>query len=246
MAIVSGASPGARAADARVSLRRAGRRLDLVVGGVSYSSWHPDRPWTGYVWDALAAASAFARSEPDVLLLGAGAGTVLALLRRLRPHARLVAVELDEGILAIARERFGLDDVGAELVVGDGCEFLERTRRRFDLVLDDMFAPGPDGLRRPVGDEAQHLRRIAARLAAGGIAATNVTTDGDPPGLEGCVARAHAAVFPHSLRLEPARGWNAVLVSGRSPLATDAVRRLAKSLGSEDSAGLLGVRTRRR
>ena len=73
-----GRAGGARAG--RIDLARSGRRIDIVVDGIPYSTFHPERPWTGYAWDALAAASAFVRSEtPSVLLLGAGAGTVLVV-----------------------------------------------------------------------------------------------------------------------------------------------------------------------
>src|SRR5689334_10409575 len=88
---------------AQAEIGRSGRRLDLLVAGVSYSSWHPSQPWTGLVWDALAASAAFAAPDARILLLGAGAGTVLTLLRRVRPAARLVAVEQDERILELAR-----------------------------------------------------------------------------------------------------------------------------------------------
>ena len=38
--------------------------------------------------------------------------------------ARISAVELDPRVIDLARERFDLDRVGAEIVIGDGLEFL--------------------------------------------------------------------------------------------------------------------------
>ena len=174
-----------RARAGRVELGRDGEHVELLVDGVAYSSFHAERPWSGYVWDAIAATVCLVRREdPSVLLLGCGGGTALTLMRRLRPRARLMTVELDRRVLRVARRRFGLDEIGADVVEGDGCEFLERTRRRFDLVVDDMFGAGSDGLVRPVADETTHLRRMGRRLRPGGIAVTNSTSDEDPPGLD--------------------------------------------------------------
>jgi spermidine synthase len=234
-----------RGASGELDVSRDGRRIDLLVDGISYSTWHPDQPWSGYVWDALAATVLLrAWTAPRVLLLGAGAGTVLLLVKRLRPDARLLAVERDARVLRVARERFGLGEIDAEIVEDDGLEFLARTRRRFDLVIDDMFSPGRKGLERPVADEAAHLARIAARLDTRGVAATNSTTDGDPPDLERALGEAHRGTFAHRVRLAPRLGWNVVLAGSDAPLDPKALREKAASLLPLDRAGLEAVRVR--
>ena len=231
---------------ASIGLQRAGRRTDVVVDGIPYSTFHPDRPWSGYAWDAIAASAAWVREpKPSVLLLGAGAGTVLVLLRRLLPDAELLAIELDPRMIALGRERGGVADSGAEVILGDAVEALGRMRRKFDLVLDDMFAPTAGGLGRPVADEAAHLRRIAARLRPGGVAATNVTTDGDPPLLERTVAAAYGDVFAHRLKLSPRRGWNAIFAGSAAPLPARRLKERADELGADDREGLLSVRVRK-
>ncbi|MEM7249096.1 MAG: fused MFS/spermidine synthase [Acidobacteriota bacterium] len=210
----------------RIRFAEDGEQLELLVDDIAYSSFHPDRPWSGYVWDALAASILLVRSErPKVLVLGAGGGTALRLMHRLRPEAQLTAIEIDPRMLKAARRRFGLDEVGAELIEGDGLEFLARSRRRFDLILDDMFGPSDDGLVRPVDDEEAHLRRIASRLREGGIAATNSTTDDDPPGLLDAVSGAHRTVFPHRVAIEPPLGLNVVIAGSATPLHRDGLRR---------------------
>ena len=230
----------------RIDLSRAGRRVDLVVDGVPYSTFHPDKPWSGYVWDALAATGLLVEPrEPSILLLGGGGGTVLLLLRRLLPDAVLTAVELDPRVIDLARERFDLDRVGAEIIIDDGLEFLAKTRRRFDLVLDDMYAPGPNGLRRPVPDERFHLARMVARLAPNGVAATNSTTDDDPPGLERRLRVAYRAVLSHVGELRPRLGYNVVIAGSQSPLRFDAYRARVAALGTVDAQGIGGVRTAR-
>jgi len=230
-----------------IELGRDGERLELLVGGISYSSFHPDRPWTGYVWDALAAAVLLSgRDAPTVLLLGCGAGTTLALLRVICPRAQLTAVELDGRILELARERFRLDEIGAEVLHDDGLRYLARTRRRFDVIIDDMFGPAPGGVMRPVTDETAHLARIASRLTPHGIAATNATTDDDPPGLYPALRRAHAEVFGRYLRLKPPLGYNVVLAGSRHALRPGVLRDRASRLGAGERLRLDAIRVQER
>jgi spermidine synthase len=231
---------------AKIELGKDGEHWELLVDGVAYSSFHPDRPWSGYVWDALAATVLLVPAAgPRVLLLGCGGGTVLQLVRRLRPDAQLTAVELDPKVLRFARRRFALEEWGAEVIEGDGVEFLARTRRRFDLVVDDMYAPGPAGLVRPVDGEEAHLRRVAARLRPGGVAVTNATSDDDPPGLELAVREAHHAVFAHRVAIEPRLGDNLVFASSRRRMDGKAVRRPAGVTEPADLDGLAGLRLRK-
>lgn len=241
-----GAPAAAPGEPGRIELERSGRRVDVTVDGIPYSTFHPDRPWSGYAWDALAAAAVLCdQPAPSVLLLGAGAGTVLVLLRRILPGASLMAVELDPRMIELGRERGGLDASGAEIVVGDALAFLAGTRRTFDVILDDLFAPCASGLRRPVADEAAHLGVIARRLRPGGVAATNSTTDGDPPGLERAIAAAHREVFRHRVRLAPPRGYNAIHAGSAAPLRPARLREAAARLPAEDARGLSAVRPRR-
>ena len=228
-----------------MTLGRDGQRLELLVGGVLYSSFHPERPWTGYVWDALAVTGLLVPSQaPRVLLLGCGAGTVLVLLRRLLPHAHLTAIELDGRVLELARERFHLDDIGAEVLEDDGLAFLARSRRKFDVIVDDMFQHDGAGLQRPVDDEEAHLRRVAEHLAPGGVAATNSTTDEDPPGLPRTLRAAYRAVFPKRLLLTPRLGYNVVLAGSTRRLSVAAFRRRAEAADPQDVLGACRVKLR--
>ena len=244
-AAVSGPRPAGRHRP-RVAVARVAGRLELQVDGVAYSVFDSDGPWSGYVWDALA-ASVLLHPEPAprVLMLGCAGGTVLALVRRLRPRARLTAVELEPGMIAVARERFGLDDHGAEVIEADGVAWVDRTRRRFDVIVDDMYAAGRRGLQRPVGDEEDWLARVASRLAPGGIAVTNATTDDDPPGLAVAVRDAHRAVFADVVSLEPRLGMNVVFAGRGEPFDLPAFDEAAAPLPDVDVAAVRDLLVRR-
>ena len=108
-----------------------------------------------------------------------------------------------------------------------------------------MYAPSPAGLRRPVEDETVHLRRIATRLEPAGVAATNSTTDEDPPGLERSLRTAYRAVFDHRVLLRPRLGYNVVIAGSRVALRTGGIRSGLDSLPSADRAGVAAVRVRR-
>jgi spermidine synthase len=241
-----GKSRSSRPRRARIELGRDGEHLELLIDGISYSTWHHESPWSGYVWDAIGGAVLLRPGPaPKVLLLGCGAGTALAIIRRLKPEARLQAVEIEARVLELARREFSLDELGADIRLGDGLAFLAATRRRYDVIIDDMFGPGEDGLVRPVEDETAHLHRIRDRLAPGGLALTNSTSDDDPPGLEGAVRRAYLEVFPECCAVLPKLGSNVVLAGSDEPLLRDALRSPAARDSPADFDGLRSLRVRK-
>jgi len=75
----------------------------------------------------------------SVLLLGFGGGTVARQMRAMFPRVAITGVEIDGRIAALAKSHFASDDIDAKIVVGSGEEFLRRSRRRFDFILDDMW-----------------------------------------------------------------------------------------------------------
>lgn len=82
------------------------------------------------------------RPPGSVLLLGLGAGSVPAILREeLGCQAPITTVELDPVMVQLARSEFGLDR-HAQLTVkmGDATVQVHAMRKRFDLVLVDLFA----------------------------------------------------------------------------------------------------------
>ncbi|MEO3973854.1 class I SAM-dependent methyltransferase [Streptomyces sp. CAU 1734] len=127
--------------------------LRAKAAGAGFTMSCDDR--TGGLLAALAAA----RPAGRILELGTGAGEGSAwLLGGMDPDSRLISVELDPEVQAIAREHLG-SDPRVTLVTGDGGSWLEQYRGEpFDLVFADTW-PG----------KFTHLDRALELVAPGGI-----------------------------------------------------------------------------
>lgn len=166
---------------------------------------------TGGSWDLLAAPVALlARPRPRVLLLGVGAGTVIRIVRALRPDAEITAIDNDPAVLALARREFDLDRFGATVVCGDARRYVARlpARRHLDLVIDDIYTGSAEAMHKPPGWDAT-LRGARARLAPGGLLICNALDARD--------ARSLRAVLKPTAVLTHADYYNHFLLAGRPP-----------------------------
>jgi 2-polyprenyl-3-methyl-5-hydroxy-6-metoxy-1,4-benzoquinol methylase len=75
-------------------------------------------------------------SAKTVLMIGCGGG----VLGKMLDYAgrRVTVVDIDRASFRLAKRYFGLPSK-IECVVGDGLAFMQKTRRRFDLVIIDAF-----------------------------------------------------------------------------------------------------------
>lgn len=84
-----------------------------------------------------------------VLIIGGGDGGTLREVLRHRNVERAVMVEIDEMVVEVSRlymdvERGAFEDPRAELVIGDGVEYLKNTEESFDVIIVDSTDPvGP-------------------------------------------------------------------------------------------------------
>jgi spermidine synthase len=112
-----------------------GRRVLLVDGVVISVAVDSAEPPSGY-WAAMLPDG----SPRSALLLGLGGGTLAHLLARRHPGIELVGVDLDDELIDFAREQFGLDVPGLEVVIADAFEYVEGCGRSFDFIAVDLFA----------------------------------------------------------------------------------------------------------
>jgi spermidine synthase len=159
----------------RIRIRETKRGRALQIDGTFASWWPRVGEATGSVWDALAApllALPPARRR-SVLVLGLGGGSVARLVRAIAPAASVVGVEFDRDVVAAAQHHFGLDTLGIEIICDDARAVLQRERRRFDLVIDDVFVGRGRNVCKPAWLPDPYLALAAKRVAAGGILVSN-------------------------------------------------------------------------
>lgn len=206
----------------RVEVVDSAHGRELRVDGTFASFYRPGSAGTGSVWDALVAPLVALPGEPPprVLLLGLGGGSAARLVRALAPASELVGVEIDGEVIRAAREAFGLRELGVELVHDDARRVLERERRRFDLVLDDVFVGRGDAVHKPPWLLHGGLQRAGALLRPRGILVSNTLDEWRE------VAGILAAGFEVGVSIE-VEGYDNRILAARSgaPLSARDLRR---------------------
>ena len=160
-----------------------------------------------------------------MLLLGVGGGTVIRVVRALRPEADIVAIDLDAEVLAVARRAFALDSLGARIVCADAQRYIAESNGRapFDVIIDDIYEPDGAGMRKPDGWRTT-LRGAVACLNPGGVLVCNALDAADARTLIGALPKPVIA-------LEHADYHNRILVAvgRRRTLTARAVGRTFRS-----------------
>lgn len=198
--------------------------------------------------------------EPRVMHLGGGGCTLPQFVRAVRPQSRQLVVELDPGVLELARQAFGLRSTGRlRLRNGEAREELTaQPDGSWDVVVRDAFSGSevPPPLR-----TRQFLTEVARVLAPGGCYVANLA-DGELLAAARREAATLLTAFEHvALVAEPAqlrgRRYGNVVVAGSDrplPLArwgrrlasdpvrarlldTDEVRRLVAGRPPFDDEG---------
>ncbi len=203
-----------------------GARIDMEVEGATFATWHPDRLLTGYSWDALSAAILFHPSgrPRDILLLGLAGGTMIRILRHLIPDVRITAVELDEELVTLAARKMHLDVDPIHLHIGDAYAYLQKARKRYDVILDDVYLSGKADVYRPETVNAHTIQTYRRRLRPDGVLAINMITDKPHRPL---LKRTRAALmneFPCHASITAPRGFNQAVIAGAQLNKTDNVK----------------------
>jgi spermidine synthase len=212
--------PARRSQANRVEVKRSGKGRALRIDGTFASWYEPGKETTGSVWDALAAPLLLLPKprRDRVLILGLGGGSAARVVRALAPRARITGVEIDAGVVRAARRWFDLDELGVEVVKGDARLYLERTRRRFDVILDDVFVGNRRHIRKPDWIPDPGLTLAAGQLRPGGILVSNAIDE------TASVAREMRRLFTNTLQIEIEDYDNRVVVGARFPLSGRALR----------------------
>ena len=197
--------------------------LSLRVDGTWASSYRPDTPLTGSVWDALVAPLAWLppTRRRSVLVLGLGGGSAARLVRAIAPECRVVGVESSAEVIEAARRWFELDALGVEVVHDCARHFLRRCRARFDLVIEDVFVGEGRAVHKPDWLPAPGLAAAARRVHRGGLLVSNALDEARE------VARTVRTLFPASVRIGIEGFDNEILVGGPGSLSAPGLRAAA-------------------
>jgi spermidine synthase len=102
-----------------------------------YTTYNRSRLLTHSYWDYLS-ASAASVEKARILMIGLGGGTVVIQASRLASPASIDAVEIDAGVVELARRHF-LTGTRCNVTVGDGSEFIKGKKSEYDIIILDAF-----------------------------------------------------------------------------------------------------------
>jgi len=140
-----------------------------------------------------------------ILLIGGGVGGSLREILRHPSVSEVTYLELDPAIIRLAGEFLEpseaalLTDPRVEVINGDGRLYLERERKKYDLIIVNLPDPFTAQINRFYTREFFDLARL--RLQAGGILSLGVTSSenyisGELRNFLGCIYKTVKAVFP--------------------------------------------------
>lgn len=146
--------------------------------GAVHAWHHRERYLTGLAWDLIAAGCLLRPDGPprSVLMLGVAGGTSLRTLHHLLPDCELTGIEIDTDLLSLARKHMTLDDCRAEIIESDAWIWLLQNRRKFDVVIDDLYLAGEDDVFRPHSWDATRHDLLMRAVAPDGHLAINLVT----------------------------------------------------------------------
>lgn len=171
---------------------------------------------------AVADATRPAGDAVDALHIGGGGFTMPRYLAAVRPGTRSTVLEIDGGVVALGRERLGVDDIpDLTTRVGDARTGLqEQPAGRYDLVVGDAFGGMAVPWHLTTREVAEQIR---ATLKPDGVYAVNVI-DYAPDRFARAEIATLKAVFPHVVMLGAPTtvagtgGGNHILVASGRPL----------------------------
>jgi spermidine synthase len=120
----------------------------------------------------MTAGLLYPEATKRILMIGLGAGSVSTYLLRAMPDVQVDVVELDPGVISVAKQYFGVRETDRlHIIETDGRVYLARHKALYDLILLDAF--------RELGVPFHLLTKefyslVKEHLAPGGAVATNV------------------------------------------------------------------------
>lgn len=160
----------------KYEVRTAGNTRRLYTDGVFHSQYHPERLYAGSIWDLLMLPALFYKPGKlkRVLLLGAGGGAVIHLLRHYVQPELIDAIELNPVHLYVATRYFNVTPSMANLIQADGIQWLGNySGPCYDMIIDDMYGESDGEPSRAIELNYNWLRILRKNLSPSGVLVLN-------------------------------------------------------------------------
>jgi len=172
-------------------------RFDNTVQGLMDPT-NPQKGFLEYV-DFAYCPFLFTEDIERVLVIGLASASVAKRFLRDFPNVHVDVVEIDPKVVEVTERFFGLrPDPRLSVHVQDGRVFLNRTNKRYDVIVVDAYAASRYGLVIPRHlATREFLEEAASRLSANGALVYNVATFlSIDNAMTRSIARTLQAVFP--------------------------------------------------
>lgn len=198
-----------------LELWKSDHATEFRVEGAVHAWYHKRRFLTGLAWDMLAAGALLGKNKPrSILMLGLAGGTAYRVLRHLLPCCKLTAIDIDPDIIELARKHMKLDALGIEVIIGDAYAWLGKNKRRFDVVIDDIYLAGKTDVFRPREWDRTLMKHLRRAVAPDGVLAVNLVTGEGHRTMQSLTRRVLREEFPVVRTVKSADAMNEVLVAG--------------------------------
>ena len=159
---------------------------------------------TGMYYDYALAAPMMSEDCEDVLILGLGTGTFASQCLRYFPGCSVTGVEIDEKIVTLSREYFGLPDE-VEAVVGDGRAYLTESGM-YDVIMVDAYQDITIPFQM---SSVEFFTEVREHLNPGGVMVVNMSMRSDAEGsINEYLMDTIASVFPYCAAARVSGGSN--------------------------------------
>jgi spermidine synthase len=193
---------------------------------------------------AIPLALAFVEKPEHVLVVGLGGGTVPSFLHRRRPELAIDVVEIDPGVVEVAKSHFGfIEDARMRAYVEDGRRFIEQRQARYDIVVLDAFGTETVPYRLVTREFLQSVRRA---LKPRGVAVGNLWSR-ESNRLYDSMVRTYLAVYDDVSIVDMPGGGNKLVIAlpwKPAPTVAELVqsaRVLTQSLGMRYDLGQMAA-----
>ena len=164
----------------RYQVRSAGSSLRLYTNGAFHSQYSPKHLFTGAVWDLLSIPVLLKKhtkpsqnTASNILMLGVGGGSAIHQLNTLLHPKEIVGIEVNPIHIHVAQKHFGLNAKNINLHEADAFAWVNQCRRKFDVIIDDLFLDAPDDPVRPFEPGLKWVKKLESRLTTHGMLIQN-------------------------------------------------------------------------